>query len=70
MDTTDMADAPTRERPKLIAVLAVLQLVGSAILLATILLGYKGISETLSGTGLSWRNLGPESILTSTYGTS
>lgn len=63
-----MVDGPSRERPRFIAVLAVLQIVGGAILIAAILLGYKGISDTLSGTGLSWRNLSVASILYATLG--
>jgi len=64
MDTANnIEDTLPRARPGFVTALAVLQFVGSAVLLVTILVGYQGISETMSGAGLSWQNLSIATIL-------
>jgi tetratricopeptide (TPR) repeat protein len=63
MDPIEMNETAARERPKGIALLALLQSVGGAILIVTVLLGYQDVSETLSNVGLSWRNLSVASFL-------
>jgi tetratricopeptide (TPR) repeat protein len=53
----DLIYTASDERPKGIAALAVLQILGGAMTIASIVLGNWANSESLSGSGLSWSSL-------------
>ena len=60
---TDMIYTPSDERPKGIAALAVLQILGGVMTVGVVVLGSGGISESLSGTGLSWTSLSAATVV-------